>query len=239
MRIYEIAREVGVTSAEAVRVASEAGLDATSAISVVDADDEAVLRNALKGSDSSGVAARRAAKAKRASELGSAEVAAQRESLSAHLKAARDAAAGKRVSIAAPGAAAPQAAAATAAPQAGQSSAKPQIRMAPGHKAKPLPTVSAAQTGLTSAGFKPLQRARPAATISISVAAPPKQRPPKPAAEFTDDFEPRARRTVRGRRASTSARSAPGPRRPRLRSPAAAYRSTRARRRCPSAAPSS
>ena len=36
--------------------------------------------------------ARRAAKAKRASELGSAEVAAQRESLSAHLKAARDAA---------------------------------------------------------------------------------------------------------------------------------------------------
>ncbi|MBQ2630300.1 MAG: translation initiation factor IF-2, partial [Kiritimatiellae bacterium] len=86
----------------------------------------------------------------------------------------------------APSAPQPASAPAAEAPAAPQ---KPQIRMAPGHKAKPLPSVSAAQTGLTSAGFKPLQRARPVATISISVAAPPKQRPPKPAAEFVDDFE--------------------------------------------------
>ena len=188
MRVYEIAREVGVTSAEAIRAASEAGLEVSSAISVVDGDDEAAFREALKGANRSDADARRAAKASRAAELAAAAVAEQRERLAAHLKVARDAAAGKRVSVAAaPVATAPQPAPAAEAPVS--SPAKPQIRMAPGHKAKPLPSVSAAQTGLTSAGFKPLQRARPTATISISVAAPPKQRPPKPAAEFVDDFE--------------------------------------------------
>ena len=189
MRIYEIAREAGVTSAEALKAAVRAGMEATSAISVVDDSDVTALRNALKGVDRAAIEARRTAKAGRAAALVAAEVSAQRERLAAHLKTARDAADGKRVSIAAPEPAkAPSAAGQSPAPAA-QTPPKPQIRMAPGHKpAKPLPTVSAAQTGLTAAGFKPLQRAKPATTISISVAAPPKQRPPKPAADF-DDFE--------------------------------------------------
>ncbi|MBR2839632.1 MAG: translation initiation factor IF-2, partial [Kiritimatiellae bacterium] len=114
-----------------------------------------------------------------------------------HLRLAREAAEGKSISVVpapAPAAAAEEvggtAPAAATAPEAADASArKPAIRMAPGHKAKPLPAVSAAQTGLTKAGFKPLQKARPVAAISISVAAPPKQRPPKPAATDFDDFE--------------------------------------------------
>ena len=49
MRVYEFAREAGVTSAEAIRVASKAGLEVSSAISVVDGDDEAAFREAQIG----------------------------------------------------------------------------------------------------------------------------------------------------------------------------------------------
>ena len=132
MRVYEFAREAGVTSAEAIRVASKAGLEVSSAISVVDGDDEAAFREALKGADRSDADARRAAKASRAAELAAAAVAEQRDRLAAHLKAARDAAAGKRVSVAAPAPSAPQPAPAVAA-EAPATPSKPQIRMAPGH----------------------------------------------------------------------------------------------------------
>ena len=61
--------------------------------------------------------------------------------------------------------------------------------MAPGYKPKTAGAAPAfAKTGLTHAGFKPLQKAKPAPSISISVAAPPKPKPPKPVS-YDDDYE--------------------------------------------------
>ena len=195
MRVYEIAREAGVTSADVIQAAGEAEIEAYTPISTVDAGEAETLLSKLRGKDGSAVAERRAAKARRAAEIAAASAASQRGRLDEHLKIARDAADGKSVKAQAETPAkAPEAApavpAATQPEKAAASGAERQPRPAPAavHKAaKPLPTVSAAQTGLTAAGFKPLQRARPAASISISVAAPPKQRPPKPV--VYDDFE--------------------------------------------------
>ena len=68
--------------------------------------------------------------------------------------------------------------------------------MAPGHKPKPVPTISAKLTGLTAgAGFKPLQKAKPAASITITVAEKPKPKPVK-----VDDYEDeRGRKGKKGR----------------------------------------
>ena len=48
MRIYELAQKLNTTSAELLRRASELDLEITTAISSVDADDEAALRTGLK-----------------------------------------------------------------------------------------------------------------------------------------------------------------------------------------------
>ena len=196
MRVYEIARQVGVTSADVIKAAEEAEIDAFSPISAVESGEAETLIAKLSGKGGSAVAERRAAKARRAAEIAAAAAAAQKGRLDEHLKIARDAAAGKSVKVqaSAPAKAAEEASPAVPAASQPAKAAVPaaaqQARPAQpsGHKAaKPLPTVSAAQTGLTAAGFKPLQRARPAASISISVAAPPKPRPPKPV--VYDDFE--------------------------------------------------
>jgi len=187
MRIYEIARDAGVTSAEVLKAAERAGLDATSAISVVEeAESVERLRKAVAGTNPADVKARREAKVSKAAELNARFFAEQRQKLDEHLRIAKEAADGKRVTPVAPAAAAPAKPAAASVSAAAP--AKPAIRMAPGLKPKvPVPAISAAQTGLTAAGFKPLQHAKPAAAISISVATAPKPKPPKPA--DYDDFE--------------------------------------------------
>ena len=205
MRVCEIAKEAGVTSAEVLRVAEKAGVEVSSAISTVDDGELAALKLALANAPKDDVSAARAAKTKRAAELNAAFFAAQKAKLAEHLKIAKDAAEGKVVTFAAPAtgeakpSSSPSVAVALSVSQGAASSAAvaapvskgavsaaptapvaPKIRMAPGVKPKILPTISAAKTGLTAAGFKPLQHARPAATISISVAAAPKPKPPKP-----------------------------------------------------------
>ena len=198
MRVYEIAKAAGVTSAAVIRAAEEADIEVLTAISSVEAADAEALVAKLKGGDDGGLASRRAEKARRAAELASAEAASQKGRLDEHLKFAKDAAEGKAAaalpppkpaaeSAKTPAANAPKSQEKPAAAAAAPSAPKPQQKPPLAHKAKPLPTVSAAQTGLTAAGFKPLQRARPAASISISVAALPKPRPPK--VEVYDDFE--------------------------------------------------
>ena len=47
MRIYELAKEAGVTSADVIKAAEAAGLEATNAISVVEAGDVEKLRQAV------------------------------------------------------------------------------------------------------------------------------------------------------------------------------------------------
>ena len=204
MRVCEIAKEAGVTSAEVLRVAEKTGVEVSSAVSTVEDGELAALKLALANAPKADATAARAAKAKRVAELNAAFFAAQKAKLDAHLKIARDAADGKKVEMpavaptaakkpAGAGAGKPAGAAPAAVPPP---AAKPTIRMAPGVKPKVVPTISAAQTGLTAAGFKPLQRARPTATISISVASAPKPKPPKPAI-FVEDA---ARGNRKGRR---------------------------------------
>ena len=189
MRIYEIAKEAGVSSADVLEAAKAAGVAASSAISNVNGDEAGKLREALKGADAAAVAAKRQQKMSKAAELNAQFFAEQKAKLEEHLKIAKEAAEGVKPKLEAKvGAgegklASPALKLDTPAP-----TQKPVIRMAPGYKPKPLPTVSAAATGLkASSGFKPLAHAKPVASISISVAAAPKVRPPKP--ESFDDFE--------------------------------------------------
>ena len=189
MRIYEIAKEAGVSSADVLEAAKAAGVAASSAISNVNGDEAGKLREALKGADAATVAAKRQQKMSKAAELNAQFFAEQKAKLEEHLKIAKEAAEGvkpkleAKVGVGEGKLASPALKLDTPAP-----TQKPVIRMAPGYKPKPLPTVSAAATGLkASSGFKPLAHAKPVASISISVAAAPKVRPPKP--ESFDDFE--------------------------------------------------
>ena len=210
MRVYELAKEAGVTSAAVLKAAEAAELDASSAISVLEAEDVEVLRKAVAGMGSNNVEEVRAAKRARAGEIKRKSVDADRASLERHLKTARDAAEGRKVDTvvkaAAPAAPAPVAEQAEVKPQE-KAAEKPQIRMAPplAKPKAPAPTVSATQTGLRAgAGFKPLQKAKPTASITITVAAtpPPKPKAPKSAKPSirVDDYEDeRGRKGKKGR----------------------------------------
>ena len=192
MRIYEIAKEAGVTSADVLKAADAAGVDASSAISSVSDGDAGKLREALKGADASAAKAKRAEKRSKAAELNAQFFAEQRVKLDEHLRIAKEAAEGKKSKSGVVVVQRNDKPSTVGLPTTTTATtpAKPAIRMAPGYKPKPLPTVSAAQTGLTAAsGFKPLQHAKPAGGISISVAVAPKARPAKPAGESYDDYE--------------------------------------------------
>ena len=222
MRVYELAKEAGVTSAALLKAAADAELDATSAISVLDDGDAEVLRKAVAGLSKTDVKAVRAAKAARAAALGKACVKKAASALDRHLGIARAAADGKSVDtklvIEKPVVAEAAASAAEQKPAAQQppaeekpaakteGAARPQpLRMAPGVKPKIVPSVSATQTGLRAgAGFRPLQKAKPAASITITVATKPPPKPAKPAAQRpvvkVDDYEDeRGRKGRKGR----------------------------------------
>ena len=214
MRVYELAKETGVTSAALLKAAADAELDATSAISVLDDGDAAVLKKAVAGMKKPDVKAARAAKAARASALGRKGVEKAASALDRHLEIARAAADGKSVDtklvIETPAAPEPEAAAPAAEQRVAPAVQQPAeekpivkndgaarlqpLRMAPGVKPKNVPSVSATQTGLRAgAGFKPLQKAKPAASITITVATKPPPKPAKPAVQRpvvkVDDYE--------------------------------------------------
>jgi translation initiation factor IF-2 len=218
MRVYELAREAGVTSAAVLKAAESAELDATSAISVIADGDVEVLRKTLAGVKDDGLDKTRAAKRIRSGELRKKCVDSNRAVLDRHLGIARDAAAGNKVdtSIKPLSSANEMGQTAESREQAGKLvdssvekpiSDKPQIRMAPPLvKQKPvMPTVSATQTGLRAgAGFKPLQKAKPTAAITITVAAtpPPKPKPAKtakPAVKVDDYDDEKGRKGKKGR----------------------------------------
>ena len=100
MRVYELAKEAGVTSAAVLKAAEAAELDASSAISVLDDDDVKVLREAVAKLDGKGAESVRSAKRARAGELKKKSVDADRATLDRHLKTAKDAAEGKKVDTA-------------------------------------------------------------------------------------------------------------------------------------------
>ena len=65
MRVFELAREAGVSSADVIKAAEAAGVEAPNAIASDDASDAEKLRAALAGADNSGLAAKRGSKARR------------------------------------------------------------------------------------------------------------------------------------------------------------------------------
>ena len=199
MRVYEFAKEAGVTSAAVLKAAEAAGVEVSSAISVVEAGDAAALKAALAKAGKSAGGDARAAKAEKALQRSKALRDADRAALEKHLSIAKAAAEGKPVDTKSapppPKPVAPKAAVAAKKDEP-KADAKAPLRMAPGHKPKPVPTISAKLTGLTAgAGFKPLQKAKPAASITITVAEKPKPKPVK-----VDDYEDeRGRKGKKGR----------------------------------------
>ena len=101
MRVYELAKEAGVTSADVLRAAENCGAEVTSAISSIDAGELASLKEAVAGlSKSADVESVRAAKRARAGEMRKKTVDSDRDRLSAHLATAKAAAEGKIVRLA-------------------------------------------------------------------------------------------------------------------------------------------
>ncbi|MBE6381821.1 MAG: translation initiation factor IF-2 [Lentisphaerae bacterium] len=91
MRVYELANEIGVSSAEVLRAASGCDVEAVSAISAIGGLDVEKLREALNGADASALLSRRDAKRRRAGEIARSAVESERESLFRHLSVAKEA----------------------------------------------------------------------------------------------------------------------------------------------------
>ena len=94
MRIYELAKEAGVTSVEVLKAAEESDIEVSSAISTVDDGEAETLRSALKKAakgDHEGV---RATKRNLAAELNAKFFAEQKAKLEKHLAIAKAAAEG-------------------------------------------------------------------------------------------------------------------------------------------------
>ncbi len=175
MRVYEIAKEAGVTSAAVLAAAEAAEIEVTNAISLVEEGDVEKLRAAFVGKGAAAeLASKRAEKAKKASAIAAGRIEGEKASLEKHLKIAADAAAGKKV----------ETKIAAVKVEEKVEKAAGAAKVAPVVPAKPkqvVPTISAKLTGLTAhAGFKPLQKARPAASITITVA---EKKPAKPKIE--------------------------------------------------------
>ena len=199
MRVYELAKQVGVTSAAVLKAAEAAEFDATSAISVIDDGDLPALKKAVEKIAKTDVEKVRAEKRARAAALRAAGGERSKAALKRHLDIAKAAAEGQKVdsTLVVEKPVEPASAPATAKegkPDPVAAAMRPQpIRMAPGAKPKPVPAISATQTGLRAgAGFKPLQKAKPAAAITITVAAKPPPKPAKPVSKpviKVDDYE--------------------------------------------------
>ena len=69
MRVYELAKEAGVTSAQVLEAARKRGIEATSAISAINKYELGALREEVAGLDKGDLAAKRSAKAAKASAL--------------------------------------------------------------------------------------------------------------------------------------------------------------------------
>ena len=173
MRVYEIAKEAGVTSAAVLAAAEAAEIDVANAISYVEEGDVEKLRAAVAGKGAvAELASKRAEKAKKANALSAGRIEDEKASLEKHLKIAADAAAGKKVETKIAAVKVAEKVSTAGAAKVAVANAKPK---------QVVPTISAKLTGLTAhAGFKPLQKARPAASITITMA---EKKPAKPKIE--------------------------------------------------------
>ena len=68
MRIYELAKEAGVTSADVIKAAEAAGVEVTNAISLIEGGDVDTLRRAVASVDRAAIAEKRGRKSARSGE---------------------------------------------------------------------------------------------------------------------------------------------------------------------------
>ena len=186
MRVYELANEIGVTSAEVLKAADSCGADVINAISSIDAGELDSIKNALKGVKKRDFAKERSAKAERAAAIKREKSAAEASALERHLKTAKDAAEGKAVDTRteAPAKSAPAAKTVAPAPAAKAPAAKP---------AAPAPAAvkPAAVPGITRISINPAkpQTVKAAPKISISATPAPAARP---AIRMAPGYKPKA-----------------------------------------------
>ncbi len=211
MRVYELAKEAGVTAAAVLRAAESCGADVTNAISTIEPGELPALQAAVAQLGKSDLSAARAAKqAKVAAQL-QAHKTAEQEKLNRHLAIAKAAAEGRafelpKASVVAQPTEPAKPAAPVAAPAPAKQAEAPvkpapfklaPISIKPNAKPaapKPAPKVvidvaPKPAPGITHISINPNKPqkapvARPA--ITISVAAPPKVRPPK-VQDYTED----------------------------------------------------
>ncbi len=104
MRVYELAKESNVTSADVLRAAASCGIDVASAISTIEASDLANVRKAVSEQGPSAAMARRTEKATRAAELRTKDKESESAALAQHSETAKAAYAArplKRMALAA------------------------------------------------------------------------------------------------------------------------------------------
>ncbi len=134
MRVYELAKESNVTSADVLRAAASCGIDVASAISTIEAGDLAAVRKAVSDQGPSAGVARRAGKAARAAELRAKDREAEDAALVRHVETAKAAYAARpadRMRLPAEKKPAPEPVKATVAPKAGPETPKPEVPAAP------------------------------------------------------------------------------------------------------------
>ena len=97
MRVYELAKEAGVTSADVIKAAESCGAEVTNAISTIDDGELAALKLAVAKLGKRDVATSRAAKREKAAAIRRDGLASDRDALARHLATAKAAAEGRKV----------------------------------------------------------------------------------------------------------------------------------------------
>jgi len=205
MRIYEIAKEAGVTSADVLAAAEAKGIEATSAISTVDAGEAETLRSALGGARED-LSAAREAKRTRAAKIRAGQKEADRAALQKHLDVAKAAAEGKKIGNREQGIGSREKVEVEK-----KVEAKVEVKVEP-KAVKPIPppekpkvvAPSLAASLSRLSGFKPVQKAKAPVSISISVATTPKPKPPKANVRVDDYEDDQGRKGKRNREAAKS-----------------------------------
>ncbi len=179
MRVYELAKEAGVSSVDVLKAAESCGAEVSSAISSIDGDDLAMLKQAVAALQSkSDVEAVRASKRAKASAFRKSASEADKSKLSKHLEIAKAAAEGRAIDTAVSSSVPP------AKPEASAQPTAPAVPAAPEKEAEPLPP-AAPQIRISINPKKPTPVAPSAPKISVSA------EPKKPVIRMAPGAKPR------------------------------------------------
>ncbi len=211
MRVFELAKEAGVTAADVLRIAEGCGAsDVTRAISTIDESVLPAIQAALAQVEKHDLEGQRAAKRAKASEAAKAQKSADAEKLAHHLELAKAAHAGQSIVTQPAPVVEAKPEPAPAPVEVKPAPAKPApapVKVAPPKSAQkpkivinPTPKPVTGITHISINPHKPQKVAPQPPAITISVAAPPKVRPPK-VQDYDDDDTRKGRKGKDAQRA--------------------------------------